>query len=807
MNDLFHHNIKNKIRDKMARHFGIDPDEGTLTQLYKAISLVVVDILASKKHAFDDLVEAKEAKQVFYMSAEFLVGRSLKNNLYNLQLEDCFDACLKELGYSIEDAYALEPDAGLGNGGLGRLAACYMDAISSQSYGGYGFSIRYEFGIFKQKIVDGWQMEFPDNWLQNGDVWLIPKVDETLEVHFDGKVTEKWTSEGLIMEHTDYYTVLAVPYDMPISGYKSDAVSNLRLWSAKSPKAIDMEMFSRGEYVKAMEQNAMAEAISKVLYPADNHYEGKSLRLKQQYFFVCASIQNIIKMHLNKYGTLDNLNDKVVIHINDTHPALCIPELMRILMDVHNYTWDKAWEITTKTLAYTNHTVMEEGLEKWPIELFSTRLPRIFMIITEINKRFCDMIWQYYPGEWDRISRMAIISHNEIKMANLCLATCFSVNGVSILHSNILKEKNFKDFYYVTPNKFKNVTNGIAHRRWLCQSNPLLTDLVRELVGDGFETNLEMLSNLKKYENDASVLNTLAKIKLENKKRLATYIESANGIRVNPESLFDVQVKRLHEYKRQLLNAMHILHLYHDIKENHNTNLQPRTFIFGAKASPGYFVAKEIIRFISKIADMVNNDPIAHEFIKIVFIEDYKVSLAEIIMPAAEISEQISIAGKEASGTGNMKLMLNGALTIGTLDGANIEILEAVGKENIFIFGLKANEVEDLWKQGYMPTSLYQNNPDIRTVLDMMKNNISDISFKDLVDSLLVGGSISADPYMNLADFDSYKNMQKIVGEVYRNPLDWNKKSLNNIAGAGIFSADRAIKQYANDIWGIKPIV
>jgi glycogen phosphorylase len=655
--------------------------------------------------------------------------------------------------------------------------------------------------------VDGWQMEFPDNWLKNGDVWLIPKVDEAVEVHFDGKITEKWTSEGLKLEHKDYYTVLAVPYDMPISGYKSDSVSNLRLWSAKSPKAIDMDAFSRGEYVKAMEQNAIAESISMVLYPADNHYEGKSLRLKQQYFFVCASIQNIIKMHLAKYGTLDNLSDKVVIHINDTHPALCVPELMRILMDDHNYSWDKAWEITTKTLAYTNHTVMAEGLERWPIDLFSTRLPRIFMIISEINKRFCDMIWQYYPGEWDRISRMAIISHNEVKMANLCLATCFSVNGVSILHSNILKEKIFKDFHYITPNKFKNVTNGIAHRRWLCQSNPLLTNLIKELIGDGFETNLEMLSNLKKYENDVSVLATLAKIKLENKKRLANYIECTNGIRVNPESLFDVQVKRLHEYKRQLLNAMHILYLYNEIKENRNTNLQPRTFIFGAKASPGYLVAKEIIRFISKIADMINNDPIAQEYIKIIFIEDYKVSLAEIIMPAAEVSEQISIAGKEASGTGNMKLMLNGALTLGTLDGANIEILEAVGKENIFIFGLKADEVEDLWKKGYMPTSLYQNNHDIRTVLDMMKNNINGISFKDLVNSLLVGGNIPADPYMNLADFDSYKNTQKIVGEVYKNPLEWNKKSLNNIAGAGIFSADRAIKQYANDIWGIKPIV
>jgi len=807
MNEQFYQDIKSKINDKMARHFGINTEDATLMQLYKAISLVVVDILANKKHEFDNLAEAKEAKQVYYMSAEFLVGRSLKNNLYNLQLEDYFDACLKELGYSIDAAYELEPDAGLGNGGLGRLAACYMDSISSLGYGGYGFSIRYEFGIFKQKIVDGWQMEFPDNWLENGDVWLIPKTDETVEVHFDGKITETWCPDGLKIEHTDFYTVLAVPYDMPISGYKSKAVSNLRLWSAKSPKAIDMDLFSRGEYVKAMEQNAIAEAISKVLYPADNHYEGKSLRLKQQYFFVCASLQNIVRKHIAQFGTLDNFNDKVVIHINDTHPALCVPELMRILIDEHNYSWDKAWEITTKTLAYTNHTVMAEGLETWPVELFSARLPRIYMIINEINKRFCDMIWQYYPGEWDRIARMAIVSYDQIKMANLCLVACFSVNGVSKLHSQILKDKNFKDFYYIAPKKFNNVTNGIAHRRWLCQSNPLLTSLIRELVGDGFETNLQMLSKLKDYENDSGVLNRLAEIKLENKKRLASYIEKANGIRVNPESLFDVQVKRLHEYKRQLLNAMHILYLYNDIKVNHNTNLQPRTFIFGAKASPGYLVAKEIIRFINKIADMVNRDPVAQEYLKVVFIEDYKVSLAEIIMPAAEISEQISIAGKEASGTGNMKLMLNGAVTIGTLDGANIEILEAVGKENIFIFGLEADEVENLWHKGYNPASLFKDNPDINVVLEMMRNNISDVNFKNLVNSLLVGGGIPADPYMNLADFDSYKNTQKSVGEVYKSPLIWNKKSLNNIAGAGIFSADRAITQYANNIWKIKPIV
>ncbi|MFO7636448.1 MAG: glycogen/starch/alpha-glucan phosphorylase [Clostridia bacterium] len=806
-NEEFCRDIRGKIHDKMARHFGIDPEEGTLTQLYMAIAHVVVDILANKKHEFDDVAEDKQAKQVYYMSAEFLVGRSLKNHLYNLGMEECFDEILQEYGYRIDQAYELEPDAGLGNGGLGRLAACYMDGITSQGYGGYGFSIRYEFGIFKQKIVDGWQMEFPDDWLENGHVWLTPKMDETVEVHFDGNITEEWTSEGLVIRHNDYITVLAVPYDMPVSGYRSKAVSNLRLWSAKSPKAIDMEMFSRGEYVKAMEQNAMAESISKILYPADNHYEGKSLRLKQQYFFVCASIQSILHRHMEQYGTLDNLHEKVAIHINDTHPALCIPELMRILVDEHMYSWDKAWEITTRTMAYTNHTVMTEGLETWPIELFSTRLPRIFMIVKEINERFCDSVWRHFPGEWERIARMAIVSHHEVRMSNLCVATCHAVNGVSALHSEIIKDKVFNDFYHIMPDKFTNVTNGIAHRRWLCQSNPLLTDLVRELVGEGFETRPEILRDLKKHADDRGVLDRLAQIKLENKKRLAGYIEEANGIRVDPTSLFDVQVKRLHEYKRQLLNVMHILHLYHEIKENRYDGFHPRTFIFGAKASPGYYAAKEVIRLISEVALMVNRDPVARELLKVVFIEDYKVSLAEIIMPAAEISEQISLAGKEASGTGNMKLMLNGALTVGTLDGANIEILEAVGEENIFIFGMKMEEVEELWRKGYVPMSFYKKDPHLRAVVDMMKNGVNNISFRDLVNGLLIGGTIPADPYMNLADFASYRNIQKIAGSTYASPLDWNKKSLCNIAEAGIFAADRSIREYAENIWDIKPIV
>lgn len=807
MANISYREIKEKTDAMLATHFGCDPNEATPVQLYKAISLVVLDILAEKRHAFSDKAYDEGAKQVYYMSMEFLVGRSLKNNLFNLGLEGLYKEYTEKLGVNLTDIYELEPDAGLGNGGLGRLASCYMDALASGGYGAQGFSIRYEFGIFKQKIVDGWQMEFPDNWLENGDVWLVPRMDETVEVHFDGKVNEVWTENGLRIEHKDYYTVLAVPYDMPISGYKSDAAGNLRLWSAKSPKTIDMNLFSRGEYVKAMEQNAIAESISKVLYPADNHYEGKSLRLKQQYFFVCASMQSIIKKHLSLYQTLDSLPDKVVIHINDTHPALCVPELMRILMDEHNYSWDKAWDITTRTLAYTNHTVMTEALETWPLELFSTRLPRIYRIVEEINRRFCDMLWKYYPGQWERISRMALVAYNEVRMANLCLAACYSVNGVSELHSDILCNKTFKDFYYVAPSKFTNVTNGIAHRRWLCESNPGLSALIKELIGNGFEKRPESLEELLRYKDDISVLNRLSRIKRDNKVRLAEYIKKANGISVNPDSLFDVQVKRLHEYKRQILNAMHILYLYNEIKEKHNRFYPARTFIFGAKASPGYYMAKQIIRFISEIAEMVNNDPEAREYLKVVFIEDYKVSLAEIIMPAAEISEQISIAGKEASGTGNMKLMINGALTVGTLDGANIEIKNAVGDDNIFIFGLKANEAEDLWKSGYMPTNYYQNSENIKKIIDMMKNGINGVSFEELANTLLVGkDGIPADPYMNLADFESYRQIQKKAGDIYNDALVWNKKSLINIAKAGVFSADRAVKEYADNIWHIKPI-
>ena len=793
--------IKERLQSMVAAKFACDAEDATTRQMYESVVAMTLSELSKRRRTASKEIKRQECKKAYYMSMEFLIGRSLKNNLYNLGMEEDVRAVLKEMNVDLETLYDMEPDAGLGNGGLGRLAACYLDSLTACNYPATGFSIRYEFGIFKQVIIDGWQMEFPDNWLELGGGWLVPRPDEAQEIHFDGTVEELWSKDGLKTVHKDYYKVLAVPYDLMISGYDSKIVNKLRLWGAKSLENFDMSLFSRGEYLKSCEGDAKAEAISRVLYPADDHEQGKNLRLRQQYFFVSASLQNILQEHLKKYGTLDNLAHKVVVHINDTHPALCVPELMRLLMDDHGYEWDAAWKITCETLAYTNHTVMSEALEKWSIGLFSGRLPRIYTIVQEINRRFCADIYENHPEKRGAIDRMAVIGDGMVRMANLCVACCYSVNGVSALHSEILKQDLFKDYNDIMPGKLTNVTNGIVHRRWLCQSNPGLTDLLKELIGDGFVKNAAELEKLLQYKDDPIVLNRLAEIKKQNKIRMAKYIEHACGIKVNPDSIFDVQAKRLHEYKRQLLCALHIYDLYRRIK-NEGLKIHPHTFIFGAKASAGYIMAKEIIRFICALGDMINNDPAIGDMLKVVFLADYKVSLAEILMPAAEVSEQISMAGKEASGTGNMKFMINGALTIGTLDGANVEIHEQVGDENMFLFGLTTPEVNKWKAEGYHPDQIYRNDPHMRELLDsLLKDGIGGKSFESIVRYL-----IGPDPYMVLADFKAYKEAQAKINELYSDPIAWNKMSLVNIAKAGIFASDRAVTEYAEDIWNLKPV-
>ena len=804
MSRLTKNELKELIELKLAKTFGVRYEEASETMMYRALSLVVKDRITQKRIEFKSKVRSKGYKQIYYMSMEFLLGRSLRNHLYNIGLLDTATSVVKELGFDINKLMAIEPDAGLGNGGLGRLAAAYMDSLTSLGYPAGGFSIRYDYGIFEQKIVDGWQMEMPDNWLAQGDVWLNPR-DEVFEVRFGGRIEERWENGRLICEQKGHTTIMAVPYDMNVTGYDSEAVNVLRLWSAKAPVELDMAMFSRGEYVKAIEAKAMAESISKVLYPADNHIEGKSLRLKQQYFFVSASIQSILYKHLKYNKDLSNLSEKIAIHINDTHPTLCIPELMRILLDDYGWSWDDAWKTVTEVISYTNHTVMQEALERWPQGLFQSLLPRIYQIIKEINQRYCADLWNVFPGDWKRISENAILSDSEIRMANLCLVASHTVNGVSALHSDILKNDVFADYYKVAPEKFTNVTNGITHRRWLAEANPLLTDFIKELIGDKFIRKADELEKLMKYQGNKDVLDRWAEIKLKNKERLADYIAKSNNVIVNPSSIFDVQVKRLHEYKRQLLNALQILNLYNRLKENPDLDIEPRTFIFGAKAASSYYIAKLIIRLIYMIGQMVNNDKSIKDKIKVVFLENYRVSLAEIIMPASEISEQISTAGKEASGTGNMKFMINGAVTIGTMDGANVEIHERVGDENIFIFGLLAEEVEKL-RAHYNPTEYYSRDHRIKQIIDMLRTGIAGTSFAELADNLTVGRHSAADPYMVLADFASYVEAQDNVDRTYKDKYRFQKMSLVNTAKSGFFAADRSVEEYASRIWNIKKV-
>ena len=789
-----------RLQEVCLNTFGCKLEEATEKQMYRVVCLYTRVLMEEKRRAFRDTVREKEGKQVYYMSMEFLVGTSLRNNLYNLGLLELTDEVLKEHGFSLEHLCCLDPDAGLGNGGLGRLAACYMDSASGLGYPVTGFSIRYEFGIFKQKIVDGWQMEFPDDWLEMGDVWLHTRKDEAVEVRFGGDVHE-WVDENgkFRAAQVGYQAVTAVPHDMFISGWHSDAVNKLVLWSATVPDSFDMAAFSRGDYVRALEKNTMAETISKVLYPADDHIEGKRLRLRQQYLLVSASLQSILKAHLKQYHTLKNLPEKVAIHINDTHPALCVPELMRLLVDEYEFGWDEAWDITCRTLSYTNHTVMQEALERWSVDLFREQLPRIFSITQEINRRLMLRLAQVYPndpGKWDY---MAVIANGEVRMANLCLACCHMVNGVSKLHTEILETTIFRDYYNLNPQGFTNVTNGIAYRRWLCQSNPELTAYLQELIGDGFLKDATALEGLMQYRSDPAVLETLRRIKRIKKQQLANHIAQTGGVLLDPDSLFDVQVKRLHEYKRQLLNVLHILHLYLEIKDHPDAPFVPRSFIFAAKASAGYIRAKQIISLIIAVSNLVNSDPQTRDKLKVVFVEDYKVSLAEIIIPAAELSEQISIAGKEASGTGNMKLMINGAVTIGTLDGANVEIHEQVGDENMFLFGMTAEEVEALWRRGYRPREFLT--PELERILQMLTSGILGQRFDDIYASLLTDRFGTADGYMTIADFQSYAAAQKRASETYLDRDRFASMMLVNTAKAGIFSADRAVREYAERIW------
>ena len=789
--------ITHKLTEVLEYDFRVSPAEATHTQIYKALSKIVVNYLKEKRSMFMTDCNSKGRKQVYYLSMEFLMGRSLKTNLYNLGMQDEVAKALKKLDVKIEHIYEEEPDAGLGNGGLGRLAACYLDGLATCAFPATGYSILYEYGIFKQRIIDGWQTELPDEWLPGGRAWLVPVPDQAIEVHFDGEIHEKWEENYHSISHVNYKTVNAVPYDMYVSGYDSKGVSKLRLWSAES-MSFDMNMFNQGDYAKAIGANNIAHSLTKVLYPNDNHLEGKALRLRQQYFMSAASVGDIVMRHMNVYGTLENLHEKVAIHINDTHPTLAIPELMRILLDDCGYDWDKAWNIIKNTFDYTNHTVMAEALETWDVDLMQRILPRIYAIIVEINNRYCAHLMEVTEGDSEKVTRMSIIRDNRVKMANLCCAASSSVNGVSKLHSEIIKDSVFHDQYTVTPDAFKNVTNGIAYRRWLLASNRGLTNLLSECIGDGFKKDASKLADFKKFADDKAVLDKLAAVKLANKQAFAKYVYNTTGTKLNCNGIFDVQVKRLHEYKRQHLNAMHILAQYNALLENPDMDFTPKTYIFAAKAAPGYYLAKQIIKMIWALSEEIRKNPRISEKLSVYFLENYCVTMSELLMPACDISEQISLAGTEASGTGNMKLMLNGAITLGTLDGANIEIGDAVGSDNILIFGMKTEEVNSLKARGYRPEDYYNNNPIIKSCIDRMYAGINGCKFTEVADSLR-----TLDPYMVLADFDSYCQVQEHSSKLYTDKDTWTKMSLHNIANAGIFSADRAVNEYAKDIWNI----
>ncbi|MGJ7920328.1 glycogen/starch/alpha-glucan phosphorylase [Neobacillus sp. LXY-4] len=757
-----------------------------------------------REHVSSNWIHTKEKyrtsqeKQVYYLSIEFLLGRLLRHNLMNLGIEELVEGGLQELGVDLEELEEIESDAGLGNGGLGRLAACFLDSLSSLNLPGHGCGIRYRHGLFEQKFVDGYQVELPEQWLRYGQVWEIRKTDLAVEVPFWGEIESYFENNRLSFRHINAEVVTAVPYDLPVIGYHTDTVNTLRLWSAEpSPYPF---------YQDVMKYKRETEAISEFLYPDDTHDDGKILRLKQQYLLVSASIRSIIRSFRATHRPINELPNRIAIHINDTHPVMAIPELMRILLDEEKLGWEEAWDITTNTISYTNHTTLSEALEKWPVRLFKPLLPRIYMIIEEINRRFCEKLWEINPGDWDRIHNMSIIVNDEVKMAHLALVGSYSVNGVAQIHTDILKNREMNLFYQVFPEKFNNKTNGITHRRWLLKSNPKLSSLITSAIGTGWIQSPQELIKLTEFKEDKGFLDKLQSVKQENKERFSQRVFEQTGITIDPHSIFDVHVKRLHAYKRQLLNVLHIMHLYNRLKEDSSFRLYPRTFIFGAKASPGYYYAKKIIKLINTVAEKINGDPAVQDQLKVVFLENYRVSVAEELFPAADVSEQISTASKEASGTGNMKLMMNGALTVGTLDGANVEIKERVGLENIFIFGLTAEEVLHFYqKGGYHSMEYYHHDKKIRHVIDQLTNGYFpdvDDEFEPIYDSLL----IQNDQYFVLRDFDSYVSIHKEVERKFKNRDQWIKMSLQNIAASGYFSSDRTIKEYADDIWKIKPV-
>ena len=788
------------LRDKLTSEYGVSLEVASNQQIYRALALISRQMMSNQHKKFLSKVLANGEKQVYYLCMEFLMGRSLKTSLFSLGLNEVAQQALAKADIKLETIYEEEPDAGLGNGGLGRLAACYLDGMATTGIAGTGYSILYEYGIFKQKIVDGWQQERADNWLPGGQVWLKSHPDQAVEVRFDGQIQETWEGDFHHVNHVNYNSVLAVPSDMYVQGYDGDGVAKLRLWQAKAPD-FDMSSFNAGDYGSSITKNASAELISKILYPNDNHVEGKILRLRQQYFLSAASIGDIIQKHLDVYGTLENLPEKVAIQLNDTHPTLAIPELMRILLDECGYTWEKAFDICRRTFAYTNHTVMSEALEKWNIDIFKMTLPRIFTIVQELDRRCREDLFQVFPGDVGKVDYMAILGDNQVRMANICCYVCHSINGVSKLHSQIIKDSVFHDYYLYKPAAFKNVTNGIAYRRWLLASNPGLTGLLDDLIGDGFKHDASQLSKLAAYKDDASVLKRLDEVKRQNKVAFASYLEKTTGQVINPDSIFDCQVKRMHEYKRQHLNALNIAAQYLYLKENPNAEFTPKTYIFGAKAAPGYYMAKQMIRLICKLGALIDADPAMRDKLRVVYLEDYCVSLSERLMPASEVSEQISLAGTEASGTGNMKFMLSGAITLGTLDGANVEIADAAGHENEFIFGMLTPEVNRLKTMGYHP-SMFINNDDVAMqVLSFLERGFNGDDFHEVVNNLR-----SSDPYMVMADFKAYREAQAKMQAAYTDRTHWNQMSLANIAASGIFSADRSVMDYARDIWNAHPV-
>ena len=794
------------LEDNLKKYSELTLKEANTKDLYKALAQISHDILFDKRERFHSKVAKSQAKRVHYLCMEFLLGRNLKSTLFNLGIDKVYAKILKNLNIDIEDVYEEENDAGLGNGGLGRLAACFMDSLATLEYPSMGHSILYEYGLFKQKIVDGEQIELTDSWRSTGDIWLQKRQEKSVIVKFGGNVIENVVDGKIVPTYQNYTEVQAIPYDMVLSGYDSDGVAVLRLWEAKSINKFDLNSFSQGAYVKAVAEASEIEMISKVLYPADDHYEGKTLRLKQQYFLVSSALQNIIATHIRRYKTLNTLADQTVIHINDTHPALCIPELMRILMDEHGWEWDKAWSMVTKTINYTNHTVLMEALEKWDENLFKNTLPRIYQIVKEINRRFTKDLLDNHMDTFDlsTIEKMSIISQGQVRMANLSVIASHQVNGVSKLHSDIIKTDLFRDFGKLYPKKFTNVTNGIAHRRWLCQSNPNLTKLIDSSIGTNYYYDAQDLKKLKNFAEDKSFLNKLNNIKQKNKYEFAEYLKKTRGILVDPNMRFDVHVKRIHEYKRQLLNVLKIIYLYSELLENPDKEVTPQIFFFGGKSASKYYMAKRIIKLICKLSQEIDKNPVISAKLRVVFLENYNVSLAEKIIPATEVSEQISLAGKEASGTGNMKFMINGALTLGTFDGANVEMCECVGKDNIFIFGLSSEQVDNEWKVGYNPREIYEHNPRVHKVIDMLKIGFDGERFDDIARYLIEGNR--PDPYMCLIDFDSYMDAYHKMDETYKDFGLWAKMSLQNIAGSGFFAADRSIEDYAKNIWNLKPV-